>query len=67
MDVLLFFLAVMIAGAVAGLAYVMSSLWLLAVFAGLGALWLTEGVFERYFGYRPVQQRRVGRENLPVH
>jgi hypothetical protein len=66
MHVLLFFLAVLIAGAVTGLAYVLSSLWWLAVFAGLGALWITEGLFERCFGYQPAQ-RWAGRNNLPAH
>lgn len=66
MNVLLFFLAALIAGAVTGLAYVLSSHWLLAVFAGLGALWLIEGVFERSFGYQPAQ-RWVGQDNLPAH
>ena len=66
MNVLLFFLAILIAGAITGLAYVISSMWLLAVFSGLGALWLTEGIFERCFGYQPAQ-RGVGRDNLAAH
>lgn len=66
MNVLLFFLAVLIAGAITGLAYVLSSQWLLATLAGLVGLWCTERIFERSFGYQPAQ-RWVGRENLPAH
>lgn len=66
MNVLLFFVAVLIAGAFTGLAYVLSSQWFVAVLAGLGALWLIEGVFERCYGYQPAQ-RWVGRDNLAAH
>ena len=66
MNVLLFFLSVLIAGAVTGLAYVLSSHWVFAAFAGLAAFWLTEGVFERSFGYQPAQHW-IGRGNLPAH
>jgi len=66
MHVLLFFLAVLIAGAITGLAYVLSSHWLLATLAGLAGLWCTEGIFERSFGYQPAQ-RWVGRENLSIN
>ncbi len=66
MHVLLFFLAILIAGAVTGLAYVISSLWLLAAVAGLAALWITEGFFERCFGYQPAQ-RWSNHTNLTTH
>ena len=66
MHILLFFLSVLIAGAITGLAYVLSSHWLLAAGAGLVGFWFTEGVFERSFGYQPAQHR-VGRGNLPAH
>lgn len=66
MNVLLFFLSVLIAGAVTGLTYVLSSHWIFAAVAGLIAFWVIEGVFERSFGYQPAQHR-VGRDNLPAH
>lgn len=66
MNILLFFLAILIAGAITGLTYVLSSLWLLAALAGLAALWITEGVFERAFGYQPAQHW-LDQDNLPAH
>lgn len=66
MHVLLFFIAILIAGAVTGLAFILSANWLTAGLTGLCALWFTEGLFERYFGYHPVLHW-PGQDNLPVH
>lgn len=66
MHVLLFFIAILIAGAASGLVYVLSASWLLAGLAGLFTLWLTEGVFERSFGYQPAH-RVADNHDLPAH
>ncbi|WP_297528390.1 hypothetical protein [Thiohalobacter sp.] len=59
MNVLLFFLATLMAGAVAGLVSVLLgagfSSWPLAGVAGLVAFWALEGWFHEAFGYHPAE------------
>lgn len=66
MNVLLFFIAILIAGAITGLAYVLSSHWLLATLAGLLSFWFMEGLFERSFGYQRTA-RHTDFDNLSAH
>lgn len=66
MHVLLFFIATLIAGAITGLTFILSAHWLIAGLAGLAALWFTEGLFERYFGYHPALHWS-DQDNLPAH
>ena len=66
MNVLLFFIAILIAGAITGLAYVLSAHWLVAILAGLLSFWFTEGLFERSFGYQRTA-RRTDFDNLSAH
>ena len=66
MNVLLLFLAMLIAGAITGLAYILSSGWILAAFSGAATLWVTEGIFERCLGYQPVQHW-ANHNNLAAH
>lgn len=66
MNVLLFFIATLIAGALTGLAYGLASHGLLATRAGLLGFWLTDGLFERSFGYQR-SARRAGFDNLSAH